>query len=69
MRLSDLANIKNVIILTGLLILSTQSAKEANRGEHLIEKTGRLFKVYSGDNYAEGNVWGIGTHGINTIIS
>jgi len=66
-RLSELSGIKhNDIDWETHTIIIGKGNKQ--RRAPFTDRTARLLKLYLRDNHAEGNIWGIGNYGIETML-
>ncbi|MFC1912049.1 tyrosine-type recombinase/integrase [Chloroflexota bacterium] len=67
MRLSELTNIQLSDINWGSFTITIIGKGNKQRKAPFTERTARLLQVYLDDNHYYGNIWGLSTHGIETM--
>ncbi len=67
-RLSELTDIRRADINWDTQTITIIGKGNKQRRALFTGKTARLLQVYLRDNHTEGNIWGLGKHGIDTMV-
>ena len=68
MRLGEFTNISMLDIDWDSYTITVIGKGNKQRRAPFTERTARLVQVYLGDNHCDGNIWGLSTHGIETML-